>query len=73
MVSGQIICVNLSTHVDINSDSIWDRNMYLQPCIDTATVRFRTDTLELLSPIFLTLWPVVVTKFGNLLKNMNFS
>ena len=27
MVTGQIICVNLNAHVDINSDSTWDRNM----------------------------------------------
>ena len=35
MVSGQIICVDLNAHVDINFGSTWDRNMYLQPCIDT--------------------------------------
>ena len=66
MVSSQIICVNLSAHVDINSDSTWDRNMYLQPCIDTETVRFRTDTLELLSPNFFK----IVASCGNKIWQM---
>ena len=41
MISDQIICVNLNVYVDVNSDSNWDRNMYLQPCIDTENCQSR--------------------------------
>ena len=60
MISDQIICVNLNVYVDVNSDSIWDKNMYLQPFIDTENCQSRTDTLDLLSAIFL-----IVAGYGN--------
>ena len=41
MISDQIICVNLNVYVDVNSDSTWDRNMYLQLCIDTENCQSR--------------------------------
>ena len=35
MITDQIICDNLNAYADVNFDFTWDRNIYLQPCIDT--------------------------------------